>query len=138
MVNSVPGCFWSRNNMEDWRRPVDTLLKRLQLVTAVGLGRTDLSIRFPCSNLAQPLTNANCVYLTEELLVIPWKVSREKRNFHRHRKIFCLHPSYSISITLAQELGQQMHLTLRLLMSFICGASILDVSRSHTTTHHSR
>jgi len=29
-------------------------------------------------------------------------------------------------------------LTLRLLMSFIYGAPILDVSRSHTTTHHSR
>ena len=29
-------------------------------------------------------------------------------------------------------------LTLRLLMSYIFGAPILDVSRSHTTTHHSR
>ena len=29
-------------------------------------------------------------------------------------------------------------LTLRLLMSYIYGAPILDVSRSHTTTQHSR
>jgi len=29
-------------------------------------------------------------------------------------------------------------LTLRLLMSYIYGAPILDVSRPHTTTHHSR
>ena len=29
-------------------------------------------------------------------------------------------------------------LTVRLLMSYIYGAPILDVSRSHTTTHHSR
>ena len=29
-------------------------------------------------------------------------------------------------------------LTLRLLMSYIYGAPILAVSRSHTTTHHSR
>jgi len=29
-------------------------------------------------------------------------------------------------------------LTLRLLMSYIYGAPILDVSRSHTTTHYSR
>ena len=29
-------------------------------------------------------------------------------------------------------------LTLRLIMSYIYGAPILDVSRSHTTTHHSR
>jgi len=29
-------------------------------------------------------------------------------------------------------------LAIRLLMSYIYGAPILDVSRSHTTTHHSR
>jgi hypothetical protein len=32
----------------------------------------------------------------------------------------------------------QVLLTLRLIMSYIYGAPILDVSRSHTTTHHSR
>ena len=32
----------------------------------------------------------------------------------------------------------QKHLTLRRLMSYIYGAPILDVSRSHTTTQHSR
>ena len=31
-----------------------------------------------------------------------------------------------------------LYLTLRLLMSYIYGAPILDVSRSHTTTQHSR
>jgi len=31
-----------------------------------------------------------------------------------------------------------IHLTLRRLMSYIYGAPILDVSRSHTTTQHSR
>ena len=34
--------------------------------------------------------------------------------------------------------GTLASLTLRLLMSYIYGAPILDVSRSHTTTHHSR
>ena len=34
--------------------------------------------------------------------------------------------------------GTPCILTLRLLMSYINGAPILDVSRSHTTTHHSR
>ena len=34
--------------------------------------------------------------------------------------------------------GGQTVLTLRLLMSYIYGAPILDVSRSHTTTQHSR
>ena len=32
----------------------------------------------------------------------------------------------------------RFYLTLRRLMSYIYGAPILDVSRSHTTTHHSR
>jgi len=45
---------------------------------------------------------------------------------------------------LAWELGEVMTrprskiLTLRRLMSYIYGAPILDVSRSHTTTQHSR
>ena len=34
--------------------------------------------------------------------------------------------------------GGQIVLTLRRLMSYIYGAPILDVSRSHTTTQHSR
>ena len=33
---------------------------------------------------------------------------------------------------------RKMALTLRLLMSYTYGAPILDVYRSHTTTHHSR
>jgi len=32
----------------------------------------------------------------------------------------------------------KVHLTFRRLMSYIYGAPILDVSRSHTTTQHSR
>ena len=44
------------------------------------------------------------------------------------------------------DVGERLTLTLRLLMSYIYiyiyiyiyGAPILDVSRSHTTTHHSR
>jgi len=36
-----------------------------------------------------------------------------------------------------QHLGEAC-LTLRRLMSYIYGAPILDVSRSHTTTQHSR
>ena len=33
---------------------------------------------------------------------------------------------------------EELWLTLRLLMSYVYGAPIFDVSRSHTTTHHSR
>ena len=37
-----------------------------------------------------------------------------------------------------KQTSQVTELTLRLLMSYIYGAPILDVSRSHTTTQHSR
>ena len=37
-----------------------------------------------------------------------------------------------------KPMGQNSRLTLRRLMSYIYGAPILDVSRSHTTTQHSR
>jgi len=37
-----------------------------------------------------------------------------------------------------EKKGKENDLTLRRLMSYIYGAPILDVSRSHTTTQHSR
>ena len=51
-------------------------------------------------------------------------------------------PKVNVSITLNINVSVYGNvnglLTLRLLMSYIYGAPILDVSRSHTTTHHSR
>ena len=47
----------------------------------------------------------------------------------------------SVFMPLSTEQQKQSlteHLTLRRLMSYIYGAPILDVSRSHTTTQHSR
>ena len=41
-------------------------------------------------------------------------------------------------VNLSFQTNNYICLTLRLLMSYIYGAPILDVSRSHTTTHHSR
>jgi len=38
----------------------------------------------------------------------------------------------------SKDTNYRMILALRRLMSYICGAPILDVSRSHTTTQHSR
>jgi len=38
----------------------------------------------------------------------------------------------------ARSTEHKIRLTLRLVMSYIYGAPILDVSRSHTTTQHSR
>jgi len=43
-----------------------------------------------------------------------------------------------LSLTLLFSTDETVFLTLRLLMSYIYGSPILDVSRSHTTTQHSR
>ena len=45
---------------------------------------------------------------------------------------------YTVFITVTSRNTCDLLLTLRRLMSYIYGAPILDVSRSHTTTQHSR
>ena len=45
---------------------------------------------------------------------------------------------FSLAETLIHLQKKLLLLTLRLLMSYIYGPPILDVSRSHTTTQHSR
>jgi len=53
-----------------------------------------------------------------------------------HRAKLLMHPN-NLTSNLLTEQGPG-RLTLRRLMSYIYGAPILDVSRSHTTTQHSR
>ena len=48
------------------------------------------------------------------------------------------HEMYNYTGNNWKQLNGNKSLTLRLLMSYIYGAPILDVSRSHTKTHHSR
>ena len=52
---------------------------------------------------------------------------------HLFYALFCYLPFPCTSIFLSTSI-----LTLTLLMSYIYGVPILDVSRPHTTTHHSR
>ena len=49
----------------------------------------------------------------------------------------CLHKIWA-HLYLSKTIMSTCNLTLRRLMSYIYGAPILDVSRSHTTTQHSR
>jgi len=60
----------------------------------------------------------------------------------QHRPVdFCIWAAMSllwVSRWTSMKYFSQHSLTLRLLMSYIYGAPILDVSRSHTTTQHSR
>jgi len=48
------------------------------------------------------------------------------------------YPYPGIYLTCIVIISSPSRLTLRLLISYIYGAPTLDVSRSHTTTHHSR
>ena len=60
-------------------------------------------------------------------------VISEKRREDISYKIFKSHRTWG-----DLAIDRKVILTLRLLMSYIYGAPILDVSRSYTTTHHSR
>jgi len=54
------------------------------------------------------------------------------------KKAFQVMTSLHVEVKLLHDTASVMTLTLRRLMSYIYGAPILDVSRSHTTTQHSR
>ena len=56
-------------------------------------------------------------------------------SFNVHRSV---HRNNILVYESQQDAHFTVYLTLRLLMSYIYGAPNLDVSRSHTTTHHSR
>ena len=63
-----------------------------------------------------------------------------ERKYHKHKSRL-LQPHKRASLTTTYCLITAViksPLTLRVLMSYIYGAPILDVSRSHTTTQHSR
>jgi len=91
------------------------------------------------------ITENNCLkkFQTIRLLVIKYK-----SNNHKISHINPLNPELNPICYLLALLGAHhfLHvsrirvklLTFRLLMSYIYGAPILDVSRSHTTTQHSR
>ena len=64
-----------------------------------------------------------------------WNKHTRKRTVHQVGYLKELH---SESYSSPYKSRNAVCLTLRLLMSYIYGAPILDVSRSHTTTHHSR
>ena len=63
---------------------------------------------------------------------------RGNQRFERYGKGFSFYSQCRDYDKYLKDMYQICTLTLRLLMSYIYGAPILDVSRSHTTTHHSR
>ena len=68
-----------------------------------------------------------------------WGRQQKKHNKNLQRRKQQTAPSRRRHYLLSNYLSYILtHLTLRWLMSYIYGAPILDVSRSHTTTQHSR
>jgi len=63
---------------------------------------------------------------------LPSAVSSNFKRFHIYKKHKFIPGIHWMSV------DENVRLTLRWLMSYIYGAPILDVSRSHTTTQHSR
>jgi len=69
--------------------------------------------------------------LTTRLQYKTW-ANAQIKNHTKSRELRLIRPQSG------QRNPEHVYLTLRLLMSYIYGAPILDVSTSHTTTHHSR
>jgi len=77
----------------------------------------------------------NCI-LTKEGLRPHWTVPANRQT---HSQNVCIsHPDTWRALQRSERYELTATLTLRWLMSYIYGAPILDVSRSHTTTQHSR
>jgi len=74
----------------------------------------------------------------ERLAVVEQAVQRLDGERFNLRKLNELEVRKQYQIEITNRFAALENLTLRQLMSYIYGAPILDVSRSHTTTQHSR
>jgi len=104
------------------------------LPSTPGSSKWSLSLRFSHQNLHNPpLSPIRATRPAHLILHVTWMIkTTQLQNYVPSKNLFqahinCKYPAYTWII-----------LTLRWLMSYIYGAPILDVSRSHTTTHHSR
>ena len=98
---------------------------------SVGSGSDVLQRRQPHSPLATPFTGSSTMrFLSLGGFVNP--LNAELNPICYFLALLGAHHFLHVSRIRVKSL------TLRLLMSYIYGAPILDVSRSHTTTHHSR
>jgi len=93
-----------------------------------------------------PITKANKMHYFSNLLdkvlymfrTGPLSIIRSISTLYTQQQVFVMLVLLASASLVRRELSSQNYLTLRRLMSYIYGAPILDVSRSHTTTQHSR
>jgi len=108
--------FWVRistSSRTRYARRSTFVIRRLRHITRLKQGGVEIKI-------SQPFASKSCKHSKDNTEVMQGLLSTQwSLTFTHHHK----------------ETG---NLTLRRLMSYIYGAPILDVSRSHTTTQHSR
>ena len=111
-----------------------TLLKKLSLLRSLIL------IFYCCENLKEDgLWLANSVFVTPRVISYSQCLTDSVNPLNAELNPIC----YLLALLGAHHFLHVSRirdklLTFRLLMSYIYGAPILDVSRSHTTTQHSR
>jgi len=99
------------------------LMDKLPLYPKFHSGVSEETNCLGCDNFVTGLTNISHLHFSH-LMVAKYQTQQD-----------CTYGTISTWHDTAENL---CYLTLRLLMSYIYGAPILDVSRSYTTTHHSR
>ena len=88
--------------------------------------------------VSSPVVSINFVLLTEAERLPVWRIKAINPLNAELNPICHLLALLGVHSFLHVSRIRVKSLTLRLLMSYMYGAPILDVSRSHTTTHHSR
>jgi len=118
-----------RLDVSQWCRITDACRLRCDYVE--WRGASDVSMERGASK--------GCQLPTQQHTAIHQKRLQQKSNSRRYTAVddSCYTDNNILSFRLLST-DTRIELTLRRLMSYIYGAPILDVSRSHTTTQHSR
>jgi len=120
-------------NLFHWIQYVILELKSLLLTYSLSHLRTQLTviqIIFDVKKLVK------CYVSATMSIKRPWNFNQMYSNFHMQYEYVEIEVCEIMALSFACV--APLILTLRRLMSYIYGAPILDVSRSHTTTQHSR
>ena len=142
ITKSEQGCNWPRLS-HTRPRPLVTPHKMTTVCPCKTHGEIHFYIMFMMGLRDVIMRNIQNVPLASEpgislIILTPMKILQRNLNSTCYDVTFLTQRTYSCSNFVAISSLVLELLTLRWLMSYIYGAPILDVSRSHTTTQHSR